>query len=390
MTTSRDFLGKFESGNVKILQDMGYFVHYAANMKEQEDLYDEEKVNRLGVMVHHIDIERSPYMLRNNWKAFHQLVELVRRYNISIIHCHTPVGGVLGRLAGRYFQRDGICIIYTSHGFHFYRGAPWFNNSVYYCVEKMLAHDTDILIVINREDYESACRFRLKKGGKVFRIPGVGVDMQKFSPLTEEQRQSARQTLGIRPGQTFLISVGEINKNKNQEIILKALSLIRDRGKDMTGLFYGICGDGFFRGYIEQQIHSMGLDDNVKIFGFRKNVREILGCADVSVFPSKREGLGMAALESLSMGIPVIAADNRGTREYMKNGVNGYVCAFDDADAFADRICAVMDMTGERKCEMQKRCRMSVEMFERKKTEEQMYEIYRVADEMIMRDVRHG
>ena len=131
--------------------------------------FDEEEVNSLGADVHHVDIELSPYMVRNNRKVFLQLVQIVREYIISIIQCYAPVGGVLGRLLGKYFKEDRVKVIYTAYGFHFYRGAPWINNSVYYWVERMLAHYTDILVVINSEDYENAGKFRMRTGGGIIK-----------------------------------------------------------------------------------------------------------------------------------------------------------------------------------------------------------------------------
>lgn len=389
LTTSRDFLGKFETGDIKILKEMGCSVHYAANMTDQSDLYDEEEIRNLGICLHHIDIERSPYMLRRNRRAFLQLVHIVRKYKISVIHCHTPVGGVLGRLLGRYFKKDGIKIIYTAHGFHFYKGAPLINNSVYYCVEKLLAHYTDILVVINREDYASAAKFRLRKGGKIYKIPGVGLDMDRYRFFTEAERQRTREKLGIRPDQFFIISLGEINENKNQIVVLRALAGMRDRGEDISKMLYGICGDGFFREYMERQIVEMGLQDHVKILGYRRDVPRLLGCADVSVFPSKREGLGMAALESLAMGIPVIASDNRGTREYMTDGVNGYVCSADAAEEFADNIKKIRNMDREERQKMKIRCRDTVERFEKHYTDKIMREVYRKAAEMAMEAERY-
>lgn len=383
LTTTRDFLGKFETGNVRILKRMGYTVHYAANMSEQDDLYDREEIEKLGIESHHIDIERSPFMIRNNRKAFLQLIELVRKYGISLIHCHTPVGGLLGRLAGRYFGKDRLKVIYTAHGFHFYKGAPWLNNSIYYQVERFLARYTDILVVINSEDYASAGKFRLRKGGAVYRIPGVGLDTERFHIFSEEEKKRGREALDIGAETLFLLSVGEINENKNHEIILRALALMKRRGQDISGIQYVICGDGFFRGRREKQIQSMGLDENVKIYGYRKDIPDILGCANALVFPSKREGLGMAALESLAMGIPVIAADNRGTREYMKDGVNGYICKSGDVEDYIRGIQNIRDMDVEKRRKMQIKCRETVERFDRAYVDEIMGEVYRIADRMV-------
>lgn len=232
LTTVSGFLGKFEKGNIKILQDMGYTVHYAANMKEQHYPFDEEELRGMGIHIHHIDIARSPYMFKYNLKAVFQLRNIIIQNGICAIHCHTPVGGMFGRVMGRWFKKRNLHIVYTAHGFHFYKGAPLINNTVYYIVERMLAKYTDILVVINKEDYTNARKFRLKDGGRVYRIPGVGLDLQKFAPLEGSQRAERRKSLRLTEEDYFIISVGELNENKNQQIILKALDKMRKDGKD--------------------------------------------------------------------------------------------------------------------------------------------------------------
>ncbi len=163
LTTTNDFLGKFEQENVRILQQRGYVVHYATNVNEPHYFSDLERLSKMDVIVHPIEIARSPFMLQDNQRALRQILELMRKHPIQAIHCHTPVGGLLGRLAGRLCQERNIIVMYTAHGFHFYKEAPLINHLIYYRVEKMLAHYTDILIVINEEDYRSARKFRLKK-----------------------------------------------------------------------------------------------------------------------------------------------------------------------------------------------------------------------------------
>lgn len=376
LATVGGFLKKFETENVKLLQSLGYKVHYAANMREQHYLFEEAVLREMGVEAHHIDIERSPYMIRENKKAFAQLLDIIDTFQISIIHCHTPVGGVLGRLAGRYFQNRRLQIIYTAHGFHFYKGAPLLNNTVYYLVERLLARYTDVLITINQEDYDRAKKFRLKQGGRVYKISGVGLDRAFFSPLFEEEKKKNRRELGTQ-GKFFFVTAGELNENKNQRLVLEALEEMKERGKDISNYLYGICGDGFFYNRIKSWIEELGLNENVKLYGYQMDVRKVVGSADCFVFPSKREGLGMAALEALSMGIPVIASDNRGTREYMKHKKNGYVCPSLDTGSFIQGLEYIENLEETEKAEMCVWCRESVRRFSTDKTRSQMEAIYR-------------
>lgn len=391
LTTTSDFLSKFERENVKLLQQRGYTVHYAANMNEPHYLSDRERIEQMGVQIHPIEIARSPFLLSNNKQALEQVVRLVRQYAISVIHCHTPVGGVVGRLAGR-LCRDRPVVIYTAHGFHFYREAPLFNHLVYYQVEKQLARYTDILIVINEEDYRNAQRFRLRRGGRLYKIPGVGLDTNVFRPLSDEQRRQRREELKIPQEAFFLLSVGELNENKNHKVILEALSRMRRQGQDLSSIRYGICGDGFYRDRITRWIVEMGLKDVVTLYGYCRDVPRILGCADALAFPSRREGLGMAGLEALAMGVPVLAADNRGTREYMWPGKNGFVCPYDDVDGFIRGIERLRGQTDRQREEMRACCRESVRPFGKTYAIAAMRRIYTEVDRRIEQagDERQG
>lgn len=377
LTTVSGFLDKFERGNIAILQRMGFTVHYAANMNEQHYLFDEQEIRDMGVKIHHIDIARSPYMLKNNIKAYQQLVEIIEKNNICAIHCHTPVGGAMGRLMGWRFGKQKLRVVYTAHGFHFYEGAPLINNTVYYAVEKFLARYTDILVVINHEDYRNAKKLLMKREGHVYRIPGVGLDLDRFAPLSDEERKKKRTQLGISETDFYIVSVGELNENKNQVIILDSLAQMRWDGKDISHIKYGICGDGFFWERIQKKIQMLHLEENVIMHGYCKNVPEILGCADVSVFPSIREGLGMAGLEALAMGIPLLATNNRGTREYLQPGKNGYFCDSKNTKGWIDKIEYLRNMPSQSREEMQKKCRQTAEAFDRKYTDAVMERVYR-------------
>lgn len=383
LAATHDFLWKFERENVKILQGMGYVVHYAANMKEPHYISHQEQFRQMGVRAHHIEIARSPFLVQDNQKALRQLLGLIRRYPIRAIHCHTPVGGLLGRLAGRFCRARKLVVVYTAHGFHFYKGAPLWNRSAYYWAEKQLARDTDVLIVINKEDYSTAQGFRLKRGGRLYQIPGVGLDRFRFHPLSDEKKRECRQRLGIGERDFFLISVGELNENKNHKVVLEALAKMKRKGEDLSQVKYGICGDGLFRDRIRRWAIELGLKDTVILYGYRTDIPQAIGCADAMAFPSQREGLGMAGLEALAMGIPVLAADNRGTREYMKPGQNGFVCRHDDVDGFVKGIETIRRLTPEQRKTMQTRCRDSVRRFDKERANAIMQAIYADVDRRI-------
>lgn len=380
LATTHDFLGKFEQSNVQILRRMGYTVHYASNMNEPSYLDSRSRLESLGVVPHHIDISRSPFHLWKNACAFRQLMALTRKIPFRIVHCHTPVGGVLGRLIGLFSGRDAPVIIYTAHGFHFYHGAPPINRTLYYLAERLLAHWTDILILINREDEQNAHRFHLKKGGCIRRIPGTGLDRERFHPVDAYSRFTWRAARGIKPGEIFLLSVGELNENKNHRTVLKAMEEIRRRSDSPPRIRYGICGEGVLHEALDRWSRAHALQNCVTLYGYREDIPQMLACADASVFPSKREGLGMAGLESLAVGTPVIAADNRGTREYMTHGENGFIFDPPDTRGLISAIDAFCSLTSEEREAMSLRCRESTEPFDQKYASQIMREVYTDAD----------
>ncbi len=366
ITTVSGFLYKFEMGNVRILRELGYEVHYAANENVPNYIYDKEELIRNGVIFHHVDIAQSPYERKQNKLALKTLKELVRKEDIAYIHCHTPVGGMLGRMLGKDYKKTGIKVVYTTHGFHFYAGAPFSNKLLFYNAEKYFAKYTDILITINSEDYVNARRFKLKPGGQVFKIPGVGLDRQAFSTVTPEKKKEYREKLGLSDNIFFLVSVGEFSRNKNHASVIRMLSRMKDEGDDLKDLRYGIFGDGYYREEIEKLIKDSGLDDIITLYGYKSPIQPFLGAADALIFPSRREGLGMAALEALAMGIPVIAADNRGTREYMIHEENGYICPWDDIEGYRRNLKRIMSLSGEERERMKEFCVRSVEPFDKK------------------------
>lgn len=331
LTTVGGFLPKFLEGHIQILKSLDAEIYYASNFSEPAYEYDAAYFGEHDIRTIPLPIEKSPYQFRKNARALKRLVRFIREHQIDAVHCHNPVGGILGRLAGLLAGKR-VKVIYTAHGFHFYKGAPVKNWVVYYGAERLMAYCTDSLVTINREDYEKARGFRLKKGGRLFRIPGVGFDLEKYA-CRPRDRADARKILGVEEGEFCLVTGALLHPDKSYETILYALTHLSD-----IPFRYVICGEGPYRQQLEELTDRLGLRDRVTFLGFRRDMDFLLQGADVFVFPSVREGLGMAALEAMACGIPVIAADNRGTREYMEHGRNGIVCPAGDERAFARAI----------------------------------------------------
>lgn len=369
LTTIGGFLQQFEMNDVGILQEMGYEIHYASNLRNPVYNMDIPAMEEQGVRVHHIDIQKMPSHILKNGKALIQLLQLVKREQIRVIHCHNPMGGVLGRLISMFCGRK-IYTIYTAHGFHFYEGAPKRNWIVFYPVEKCLAKFTDCLITINKEDYEKALHFSLRKGGHVFRIPGVGIHTKRFA-AQEGMRRQTREKFGVPDDVFYLLSVGELNQNKNHIVILRAMAQIPDKK-----IWLGICGEGYMKEALEEEAESLGIKDRFTLFGFRNDIPQMLSMADCFVFPSLREGLGIAAIEAMAAGVPLITSDCRGTREYARDQINGLVCVDDRPEAYAKAIVQLRD-DAEKRRSMSEACVNMSSYFDISVTDSIMRQVYK-------------
>lgn len=289
---------------------------------------------------YNISFERNP-IKRENIKAYKDLKTIIDEGKYDIIHCHTPVGAMITRLTARKARKIGTKVFYTAHGFHFYKGAPLVNWLIYYPVEKFLSRYTDVLITINKEDYERAKGFHAKK---VVYIPGVGIDVKKFEPnLTSNsekirQEEQVRKVLGIPVDAIILLSVGEVNRNKNHSVVIKAMANLQD-----NNIYYVICGSGPLIDEDKQLAKKYKLSNKVIFAGYRKDVDRFYRLADIFIFPSFREGLPVSVMEAMASGLPIICSKIRGNIDLVQNGVNGYLVAPSSQEEIASAITKLKD-----------------------------------------------
>lgn len=361
------FIG-FEKDNIKRLENLGFEVDIACAQKGWEKYL-------VGFSNRIIDIPFSRRPLSNsNIIAYKKIMKLIEKEDYRVIHCHTPIAGVITRFAARNKRKGNCKVLYTAHGFHFYKGAPLKNWLLYYPIEWICAHWTDVLITINKEDYARAKKHM--HAGQVEYIPGVGVDLKKFSAhlFSLDDRLAKRRELGIPEGSFVLLSVGELNANKNHEVVIRAIA--RRNNKSIQ---YVIAGEGERRDYLLKIAEELGVSGQVHLLGFRNDMADLYHAADVCVFPSIREGLGIAAIEGMASGLPLICADNRGTREYALNGENAIVCRCESIDDFENAIIKMYEDNDFRhKCSI--RNISVVKEFSVEKTLEIMMEIYQNID----------
>lgn len=272
------------------------------------------------IKVYQIPFSRSPFS-KNNLSAYNSLKKIVEEKDFDVVHTHTPVASMITRLACKKMKTK---VFYTAHGFHFYKGASVINWFFYYPIEKYLSRYTDTLITINQEDYQRASdNFSAKK---VYLVNGVGLPLEAYNRPID--RMKKREELGVAKETKVILSVGELNDNKNHKIVIEALKEFKNEN-----FKYLICGVGPLENELVRQINEFGLSHKIELLGYRNDIIEILKISDLFIFPSKREGLPVSVMEAMANGVPVVASDIRGNRDLIDNKVNGELFSYTNDNA---------------------------------------------------------
>ncbi|MGN7385522.1 glycosyltransferase family 4 protein [Sporosarcina sp. SAFN-015] len=322
---------------LKWFKENGYEVHVCAH----NDYEDKEDCKiPFCDKYYNLPFSRSPSNL-SNIRSYKLLKDIIEDNCYSIIHCHTPVGGALARLAARKSRRKETKVVYTAHGFHFYKGAPIKHWILFYPVELFLSKFTDIIITINNEDYLIADKF--KKNTRVEYIPGVGINTKKFRPDLKD-RKDLVEDLNIPVGSVVILSVGELNRNKNHQVMIRALKSI-----NKENVYYLISGVGEELENLRSLAIKLGVHNRVKFLGYRHDLADIYSQVDIFVFPSYREGLSLSLMEAMSSGLPIICSNIRGNNELIIDGIGGYLLNPNDVNGFKSKLIKLVDDSTLRK-----------------------------------------
>lgn len=370
LASTASMIDQFIMPNIDMLLSLGYAVDVVANFSSPGTITierAEEVRKRLisqGVHVYDVPIPRK-LSLKSIMAAYKLVKEIISKENYSLIHCHSPIGGAICRMAAKKRRKKGTRVIYTAHGFHFYTGAPLMNWLLYFPVEKYCSRYTDVLITINQEDYSRAQK-RLKSK-KVVYLPGTGVNIQKFQNSCVDYIEKRRE-LGVPDTSLLLLSVGELNKNKNHSVIIEALAKLKN-----PNIHYCIAGIGEFEETLRDLCKKLHIDEQVHLLGYRTDIPELDRCADVFLLPSIREGLNVSVVEAMASGLPIICSINRGNKDFISEGVIG--CRWNDSNDFAKAI-EELSVDERKRMSMGKSNRIFSEKFAIEKVGLRMQEIY--------------
>lgn len=324
----------FNMDNIKILRELGYEVHVACNFSEGSitsvERVEEFKreLDEQNILYFDIPIPRSVKRIKDIYTSRNMIRELLNENSYSIMHCHSPIGGVVARSVAKKFRRQGLCVIYTAHGFHFFKGAGIAKWLAFYPIEKIYSKVTDKLITINHEDYYLAQK--RMKAKHTYYVPGIGVDVDEINTSIPNV-DHLRNDLNINVDDFVLVSVGQLSSRKNHEVVIRALGKL-----NKPNIKYIIIGDGELKNDLTNLISELALQDNVYLLGYRKNVKELLSICDCFIFPSKQEGLPVSLMEAMAIPLPVICSNIRGNTDLIDNQKGGYL--FDSSDEIASYI----------------------------------------------------
>lgn len=342
---------------------MGYEVYHGVNRKNPENLECDYPIRHFDEHTY-----RSITAFSDNSIAYKNLSKVVKENNVEVIHCNTPVGGMIGRLVGKRYHVKKV--IYTAHGFHFYKGAPLFNRTVLKWAEQIMAHWTDAIITMNEEDHQAAKNFKLKKGGKVYKVHGVGITLDDFKDIKVD-RSEKRKELGLKDTDIVCISAGDLVVRKNYGVAIEALAKVENEN-----LHYLICGVGPEKENLEKLAEEKGVVSRVHFLGFRNDVKDLMKISDIFLFTTLQEGMPRSLMEAMACGLPCVASKIRGNVDLLDEGKGGYLREVTEIIGFSECLTKLANDNLLRK-QMSEYNLESIKNYDVKVVKKEIEEIYR-------------
>lgn len=359
---SKVYLPNFHKQSVEAALSLGYEVYVGISRDNPEQLTCD-----LNIKFYDEHIYRNLLAFKDNYIAYKNLMNLLKTGNFEVIHCNTPIGGVIGRLCGKIAKVPKV--IYTAHGFHFYKGASLINQTLFKWAEMIMAHYTDAIITINKEDYLAVQKFKLRNNGKAYYVPGVGVDVSTINDANS-MRDEILTIIEADSDAVLIISVGDLNKNKNNKVIIKALSKLKK-----NNIHYLICGEGKRKNDLVKLTKYYNLEKNIHFMGYRTDIPQLLKSCDIFVMMSYREGLPRSTMEAMAAGLPCIVSNVRGNVDLIEDKKGGFLVKPDDVEHLITAIIELSENKIIRK-EMQNYNLQSVKKYDVKNIKYMIKNVY--------------
>lgn len=367
VTNLLGFVG-FLWGDIRTLQSLGYEVTFVAEGDLSKNQESQKEFQSIGVRYIPVPMSSKNPLAKQNLQAYKDIKRILGQDRFDLVHCHTPIAGFITRLAARKDRKNGTKVFYTTHGFAFTRYSSVKQWLVYFSIEKFASRFCDAIITINDEDYENAQKMCCSN---VRKINGVGVDTARYHDIAVDVVEY-REKLGLPTDKIMILSVGELSERKNHQIIIKALGELPAK----SDYIYVICGKEVGNSGIAARLKQLAQENGVELYllGHRYDIPQIMRCSDIGAIPSVREGLGFAGIESLCAEVPLVGTRVQGIKEYIIDGVNGYLCDPFDAHGYAKAISKLSDEQHRR--ELKNNCYSVAQKFDISVSRSQMMEIY--------------
>lgn len=314
---------------LKLLKEKGYTVHLAYEKRGEIDFEMADKEFELS-------FERNPFRF-SNIKSFWILFKIIQKQKYDLIHCHTPVISTLTRIAGAFQKFFGKTkILYTAHGYHFYKGGPLKLWTLFFPIEWALSFLTDAIILINTEDYLITKKYFLNK--YTFQIKGIGVNNKKFYKMPKEEKMLHKENYGYSKDDFILLYIAEFIPRKNHEFLLnsfKAISINVPSAKLI------LVGTGMLFTEMKNLAAQLDISSKVEFLGWRDDTGILANISDLGVSTSKQEGLGLGLAEEMLCAIPIVASEDRGHKEMVEHGINGFMFKQNDSASFINYVLEI-------------------------------------------------
>lgn len=376
----------FLQNDIDTLQHMGYQVIFAANGESLPWEDSRIAIAQKQVAFVQIDFDSKNPFSSKNYTAYRQIAAVLQENQFDLIHCHTPIAGLITRLAAAKYRRKGTKVLYTTHGFSFSTHSSLKSRLIFKTLETAVSGYCDGIITINQEDFAAAKKMACPN---VYYIHGVGVDINCYAQTTIDTT-AYRSSIGVGERDSMVLSVGELSDRKNHQVIIRAIGSLPSKSE----IVYVICGNGIDGGTADA-LQTLAREQNVRLIllGFRQDIPEITKCADISALPSRREGLGLAGIQSLAAGVPVIGTNVQGIRDYVIPGETGYLVDDpEDFESFAVALNRYLLLSKMEQQKMAKKCQQVARDFDVAVSVKEMKEIYAAvlggADVEVEKDTR--